>query len=157
MKSWVIKFLHLLKGLKINKNHGYNQKNMKKIVIAGSSSLQDKINYWRQYWQDHGFMILNYPHPIPKETFLEDYPNVYKQFFKDILETDVLFIMNEDKKGVIGHIGAESFGEMCFGVSNNLLQNKDTEIILLKMPEEKVQSYKEINLWLKLGWIKLLK
>jgi len=46
---------------------------------------------------------------------------------------------------------------MCFGVSQNLIYNKNIEIIILKMPDKKVQSYDEINLWLKLGWIKLYK
>lgn len=63
--------------------------------------------------------------------------------------------MNEDKNGVVGYLGAESFAEMCFGVAQNLIHNKNIEIILLQMPEKRVQSYDEINLWLKLKWIKL--
>jgi hypothetical protein len=46
---------------------------------------------------------------------------------------------------------------MCFGVGQNLIHNKSIEVILLQLPENKVQSYDEINLWLKLNWIKLLK
>ena len=63
--------------------------------------------------------------------------------------------MNEDKNGIKGYIGAESFAELCFGVVQNFIYNKNIEIIILQMPDEKVQSYQEIVLWLKLGWIKL--
>jgi hypothetical protein len=128
---------------------------MKKVVIAGSSSLKEKSEYWKKFWENKGYWVTNYPLPIPDETFFEEYPNVHKEFFKNITETDILFIMNEDKNGITGYIGAESFAELCFGVSNNLLYGKKIEILLLKMPDSKVQSYDEIQLWLKLGWIKI--
>ncbi|MCD4704858.1 hypothetical protein K8R66_02155, partial [bacterium] len=85
-----------------------------------------------------------------------DYPQVHKNFFQNITEADVLFIMNEDKNNISGYLGAETFAEMCFGVAQNLIYNKNIEIILLQMPDSKVQSYDEVKLWLKLGWIKLL-
>lgn len=44
---------------------------------------------------------------------------------------------------------------MCFGVAQNLIHNKNLEVMLLQEPSERVQSYEEIVLWLKLGWIKL--
>ncbi len=127
---------------------------MKKIVIAGSASLQEKILYWKKTWEDQGFEVIAYPLAIPEENFLERYPTVHVDFFKKITEADILFIMNEDKNGVEGYIGAESFAEMCFGVSQNLIYQKNLEIILLKMPDDKTQSYNEVSLWLKLGWIK---
>jgi regulatory protein YycH of two-component signal transduction system YycFG len=130
---------------------------MKKVVIAGSSSLQEKIQYWKKFREDKGYLVINYPAPIPKETFLEEYPEVHRKFFKDITETDILFVMNEDKNNIIGYLGAESFAEMCFGISRNLIHNKNIEVILLQLPENKVQSYDEINLWLKLNWITILK
>ena len=126
-----------------------------KVVIAGSASLQERSQFWKKYWEDKGYLVIDHPNLIPKETFLEDYPKVYKDFFKNIVESDILFIMNEDKNDIKGYIGAESFAEMCFGVAQNLIYNKNIEVILLQMPEEKVQSYDEVQLWLKLGWIKL--
>ena len=65
--------------------------------------------------------------------------------------------MNEDKNNIVGYLGAESFAELCFGVVQNLIYNKNIEVILLQLPENKVQSYDEIDLWLKLNRIKLLK
>lgn len=128
---------------------------MKKVVIVGSASLPAKIQYWKKFWKDEGYSVTNYPVSISKETFLEEYPKVHTDFFKDITKTDIIFVMNEDKNGVVGYLGAESFAEMCFGVAQNLIHNKNIEIILLQMPEKRVQSYDEINLWLKLKWIKL--
>lgn len=128
----------------------------KKLVIVGSVSLQEKSSWWKDHWENAGFEVTNYPSLIPDETFLQEYPRVYKKFFKDLEEADTVFVMNEDKNGVEGYIGAESFAELCFAVTQNVIHGKKIEILLLKMPEEKVQSYKEIELWLKLGWIKLL-
>lgn len=130
---------------------------MKKVVITGSASLQDKINHWKEFWKDKGYLVIDYPHSVPKEIFLEEYPKVHIEFFKHITEADILFVINEDKNGIEGYIGAESFAEMCFGVTQNLIYDKKIEVILLKMPSEKVQSYEEINLWLDLDWIKIFK
>lgn len=130
---------------------------MKKVVIAGSASLQDKCIYWKNAWERKWYEVINYPAPVPKETFMKEYPQVHKNFFEDITKADILFIMNEDKNWIIGYIGAESFAEMAFGVAQNLINNKKIEVILLKMPESKVQSYEEVDLWLKLNWIKIYK
>lgn len=88
---------------------------------------------------------------------MKKYPIRHKEFFESITKTDILFIMNEDKNGITGYIGAESFAELAFGLTQNLLYNKNIELVILKMPSPEVQCYDEIYLWLKLGWIKLYK
>lgn len=128
---------------------------MKKIVIAGSSKLQDKINYWIQYFKDKDYDVFDYPKQINKEQFIKIYPNIHKEFFENITKTDVLFIMNEDKNNIKGYIGAETYAELTFGLAQNLLYSKNIELIILKMPSMEVQCYDEIKLWLELGWIKL--
>jgi hypothetical protein len=127
----------------------------KKVVIAGSASLQDKVRYWKQFWEGRGHCVTAYPSPISKESFLEEYPKVHTDFFQNITEADILFVMNEDKNDIAGYLGAESFAEMCFGVAQNLLHGKNLEVVLLQAPDARVQSYEEITLWLKLGWIRL--
>ena len=107
----------------------------KKVVIAGSASLQEKVQFWKKYWEDKKCSVTDYPSPISEETFLEEYPQVHKDFFKNIIESDILFVMNEDKNDIQGYLGAESFAEMCFGVTQNLIHNKNIEVILLQMPE----------------------
>ena len=128
---------------------------MKKVVIAGSAKLQDKINSWKLFFQNNICEIVDYPKPIAEEKFLELYPNIHKNFFENIIKTDILFIMNEDKNGVEGYIGAESYAELTFGLAQNLVYNKNIDLIILKMPSNKVQCYDEIKLWLEIGWIKL--
>lgn len=129
---------------------------MAKLVIAGSASLQDKIAFWKKYWETQEYTVIAYPNAIAAENFLTAYPKVHADFFNSILEADQLFVMNEDKNGIPGYLGAESFAEMCFAVTQNLINNKKIKIILLQMPDKAVQSYSEITLWLQLGWIKLL-
>ncbi len=130
---------------------------MKKVVIAGSAKLQNDINYWKQKFSDNGYEVLDYPKEIEKEKFMELYPSVHKEFFKNITKTDILFIMNEDKNEIIGYIGAESFAELTFGLAQKLVYGKNIELVILKMPSKEVQCYEEIDLWIKLGWIKLYK
>ena len=129
---------------------------MKRVVISGSAKLQDSINFWIKYFENKGFNILDYPRPIEKEKFMELYPKIHKDFFENITETDILFVMNETKEQIDGYIGAETFAELTFALMQNLIYNKNIQIVILRMPSINVQSYEEINLWLKLGWIKLL-
>lgn len=127
---------------------------MKKVVLAGSVSMQKEINKWRKYWEKN-YIVLDYPKPIDKDQFLKLYPNVHKEFFKKIIQTDILFVMNENKNNIKGYIGAETFSELTFALVQNLLYNKNIEIILYKMPSKEVNCFEEINLWISLGWIKI--
>ena len=128
---------------------------MQKVVIVGSAKLQNDINYWKQKFSDNNYEVLDYPTEIKKEKFMELYPNVHKDFFENITKTDILFIMNEDKYGKIGYIGEESFAELTFGLAQKLVYGKNIELVVFKMPSKEVQCYEEIDLWLKLGWIRL--
>ena len=128
---------------------------MKKVVIVGSVKLQNDINYWKQKFSDNNYEILDYPKAIEKGKFMELYSSVHKEFFENITKTDILFIMNEDKNGKIGYIGAESFAELTFGLAQKLVYGKNIELVILKMPSKEIQCYEEIDLWLKLGWIRL--
>ena len=130
---------------------------MKKIVISGSSKLQNKINYWLKHFKDNNYDVLDYPKPIDEEKFMELYPSIHKNFFKNIIKTDILFIMNEDKNNIEGYIGAAAYGELTFGLAQKLVYNKNIDLVILKMPSDKVQCYDEIKLWLDMGWINLYK
>ena len=128
---------------------------MKKIVIAGSAKLQDKINLWKSFFTEQKYEILDYPKPIVEEKFMELYPSIHKKFFENITKTDVLFVMNEDKNNIEGYIGPESYAELTFGLAQNLIYNKNIDLRILKMPSREVQCYDEIKLWIELGWIKI--
>lgn len=130
---------------------------MKNVVIAGSAKLQKKIDKWIKYFEENDYNILDYPKEIEKIKFKELYPDIHKEFLQNIIKTDILFIMNENKNNIEGYIGYEAYAELLFGLSQKLIYNKKIELIIYKRPSKKIGCYDEINLWLELGWIKLFK
>lgn len=126
---------------------------MKKLVISGSSKLQDKIEYWLEYFKN--YQILDYPKPIEIKNFKEQLPIVYKEFYESIENADVFFLMNEDKNGIKGYIGPNAISELTYAVILNLIHNKNIDIYILNMPSKEVPSYDEVNFYLDMGWIKL--
>jgi len=125
-----------------------------KVVIVGSASLQDEMQKWVQYWNGQkDCLVLNYPKVIPQDNFEDLYPEVHKNFFKDINKADILFVANESKNGIDGYIGAETFAELSFGLAQRSINGKNIKLILAHMPAKEVACYDEIVLWLKLGWI----
>lgn len=69
--------------------------------------------------------------------------------------TDIYFLMNEEKNGIKGYIGASAIAELTYVVILNLIHNKNIEIYILNMSNEDVSSYDEVKFWLDMGWIKL--
>lgn len=130
---------------------------MKKLVISGSSKLQDKVNYWLKYFKDKNYEILDYPKLIEQDNYEKELPKVYEDFYTALENTDVFFLMNEEKKGIKGYIGASAIAELTYVVILNLIHNKNIEIYILNMPSEEVSSYDEVKFWLDMGWIKLYK
>lgn len=128
---------------------------MKKVVIAGSAKLQKEVENWKNFFENKNYEVLDYPRAIEEEKFIELYPNVHINFFENVIKTDMLFVMNEDKNGKSGYIGYEAYAELLFGLTQKLIYKKEIELVILKMPSSDVGCYEEINLWLKLGWIKL--
>ena len=130
---------------------------MKKVVIAGSAKLQKEVDKWLKNFESLNYEILDYPKAIQESKFMELYPNILTEFLENITKTDMLFLMNEDKNGIVGYIGYEAYAELLFGLSQKLIYNKNIELVILKVPSQDVGCYEEINLWLKLGWIRLFK
>src|SRR3989344_6981113 len=116
---------------------------MKKVVIAGSASLQDRVAHWEQFWESRGHIVTASPRKISREKYEEKYPAVHAEFYAALNDADIVFIMNEDKNGMSGYIGAETFAELAYVVANGLLGKQQTRVMLLKIPEDRVQSYEE--------------
>jgi hypothetical protein len=127
---------------------------MKKVVIAGSAKLQKEVNKWRKVFENKNYEVLDYPKMIDESQFMELYPDIHTEFLDNITKTDILFLMNEDKNDKLGYIGYEAYAELLFGLSQKLIYHKNIELIILKIPSQDIGCYEEINLWLKLGWIK---
>jgi hypothetical protein len=126
---------------------------MKTIVIAGSASLQTQADYWKSHWEQLGYFVIDYPKPISPDAFLNEYPAVFQSFFDHLKETDVVFVMNEDKHSVQGYIGAETFAELAYSVYLRMKSSSKPRVIVMKQPSSDVRGTEELDLWHKLGLI----
>ena len=88
---------------------------------------------------------------------MEELPIVYNDFYTALENTDVFFLMNEEKNGIKGYIGASAIAELTYVVILNLIHNKNIDIYILNMPSEEVSSYDEVKFWLDKGWVKIFK
>ena len=69
---------------------------MKKIVVSGSGKCREKIDELIKRLSAF-YDVLNYPKDISKEKFLELYPHIHKEFYENIVKTDVFLLFNYDK------------------------------------------------------------
>jgi hypothetical protein len=129
----------------------------KKVVIAGSVSLEKEMKKWVDFWNSKpNYSVIDWPNLISEEEFSKVYPKIYQEFFHNMTLADIVFVANENKHSIKGYIGAETFAELAFAVAQNLVYDKDVKVLLAKMPSKKVQSINEIKAWLKLGWIEVI-
>ena len=128
---------------------------MRKIVISGSSKLQEKVNYQLNYFEKKNYEILDYPKLIAKSVYEKELPKVYKDFYNALENTDVFFLMNEEKNGINGYIGASAIAELTYVVILNLIHNRNIEIYILNMPSQDCACYDEVKFWLDMKWIKI--
>lgn len=124
---------------------------MKKIVISGSSKLQSKLNYWRKYFKDNNYKILDFPKIVGRSELKDTYTN----FYKNIDICDILFVMNEEKDGIEGYIGPNTFSELTYAIMRNQNHNSNIKIYLLNMPSSNVACFNEIKFFLSNNWISL--
>ena len=128
---------------------------MKKIVISGSSKLQNEVNCWLDYFKNKNYEILAYPIYVKQEEYQKELSEVYKEFYTAIEHTDEFFLMNEEKNGIKGYIGSSAIAELTYAVILNLIHNKNIDIYILNMPSKEISAYEEVKFWLDMGWIKL--
>lgn len=152
---------------------------MKKLVISGSSKLYERALYWRGYFEGRGYDVIDWPRPLFEHenltsevqpepglplgklvapgdpTYAEGMIKFHRQFYRHLDQTDVLFVMNEDKNGIEGYIGANTFSEINYIIVNNLNRGRKVEIKLLKLPSKQLGCHEEIQFWLEQGQIKI--
>lgn len=127
---------------------------MKKLVIAGSSKFLDEIEKKKEFFENQGYNVINYPKKINPGNE-EEYKKAHTNFFESLNETDILFVLNQDKNGIEGYIGAETFAELSYTVVQNTVNGTNKKIYLFKMPSKEVACYMEIKNFIKLGWIEI--
>ncbi|MFJ5477339.1 hypothetical protein ACIL82_11535 [Enterococcus faecium] len=75
-------------------------------------------------------------------------------FFK-YRSSGFIFVFNQDRKGVLGYIGAATFSEMKYCLMQNLIHGKRIKIVLFKEPSEENFCFDEVDRWLKNGWMEI--
>ena len=132
---------------------------MKKLIIAGSSKLQERAAYWQGYFEGRGYEIIDYPAPVHGEpgsdTYTENLVDIYHSFYQNIDRADVFFLMNEDQNGFGGYVGPSAFAEISYAVIANLNHGKKIKIYLLQEPSDDQRCAEEIKFWLEQGWVKV--
>ncbi len=129
---------------------------MKKLIISGSSKLQERAAYWRGYFEGRGYEVIDYPVAVSSEgDYAENLTDFYCSYYQNLDRADVFFLMNEDKNGFGGYIGPSTFSELSYVVVGNLNRGKKVEINLLQEPSSDQSCYQEIKFWLDQGWIKI--
>lgn len=127
---------------------------MKKLVIAGSSKLQERAAYWRGYFEGRGYDVIDFPSTVPSDgDYAENLTDIYTSFYQNIDRADAFFLMNEDKDDIGGYVGPSSFAELSYVIIGNLNRGKKTDINILQMPSSEQACYGEIKFWLDQGWI----
>ncbi len=130
----------------------------KKIVICASASFETEIMDLKDRLKKDGFEVIKYPTKI-KGDLSKGYGKEFPEHYNAITKTDILLVLNLDKKGVPGYIGSGVFAEMAFAIGLNKVFNKKIEVCyLFDLPPERSLPYSdELKLWEDLGWIKIFK
>jgi hypothetical protein len=129
--------------------------NKKKIVICASSSFDKEIIEWKEKLESKKFEVTKYPMKI-NDNFLSNYEKEFTEHYDAISKANILLILNLEKKGIPGYIGAGVFAEMAFAIGLNKTLNKKIEVCYLNPLFEEILPYSdELKFWQQLGWIKL--
>ncbi|PCI24149.1 hypothetical protein COB57_05555 [Candidatus Peregrinibacteria bacterium] len=126
---------------------------MKKIVISASAKLELAISKWRKILKKD-FEVIAYPEQISGDLH-QEYPAVHADFYKSLFQTDVLFVLNEDKGGQKNYIGPSVFAEIAFVIGLNQTSKKQVKILCMNPLPEDLAYSEELLLWRDLGWIEI--
>lgn len=127
----------------------------KNTVISASVEFGPQIAEWKNALEKMGYSVTRFPHKIEGDDFLARYGEEVAAHYRAIAEADALFVLNLDKHGLAGYIGAGVFAEISFAIGLNLTEGKKIEVVYLNpLPEKSLAHSAELDLWDKLGWIK---
>lgn len=127
-----------------------------KLVLSGSASLQSHIAYWKTHFEAKGYDVIACPEAWDDtQVFTQQLTKLYSDFYRAIDECDVFFLMNEDKNGIEGYIGANGTAELVYAVMLNVVHSKNIAIYIAKTPSEEVLAHDEVASFLRTRWIQL--
>lgn len=126
------------------------------VVISGSSRFQAKISFWKNHFEAKGYEVIAVPEVWDEaRDFKQQLTSLYHDFYSAIDTCDTFFLVNEDKDGLKGYIGANGTAELIYATMLNVVKNKDIDIYISKVPDEGVLACDEVISFLKVGWIKV--
>lgn len=127
---------------------------MKNIVIIGNYNSDKDVSYWCNYFSKRGCKVLDYPKDPTKDSKLDPCYN----FFEYIKDTDILFILNNEKNGLDGYIDTTTFSKITYSIMKNLSDKKKRmSIYILKLPTSSLCYYNEILSFINNGQINLFR
>lgn len=115
----------------------------KNIVLSGSTKFKDAIEKIKYKLEKNNNIILDYSREDDR-----NYLEVLNKFFESINNTDVLLVINNEKNGINGYIGASTFCEINHAVLNNIMYNKNIDIYLLNNIDSKISCYNELKFFI---------
>ena len=130
----------------------------KKVTICASMSFWEDINLWKQNLEKDTYTVIQYPKQFTGE-FLPNYKREFTEHYQKIAESDIVLVLNMQKKGIDGYIGAAVFAEIAFAVGLNRTSHSDKEIVVycLNPFPDSLPYSEELQHWVDLGWLKFWK
>jgi hypothetical protein len=121
----------------------------KKITICASGTFVKEAKQWQKILEEDNYLVIKIPKPLKG-----GYVKIHSLHYKKIAESDMLFILNIDKRGIKNYIGPSVFAEIAFAIGLNLVLRKRIKIFCLNPISKNLPYSKELLLWQKLRWIK---
>ncbi|MBT5808156.1 hypothetical protein HOI18_02665 [Candidatus Uhrbacteria bacterium] len=126
----------------------------KKLTICASMAFSKEIGIWRTKLAEGGYEVIQYPKEFEGE-FLPNYKIEFSEHYQKMTDSDVVFILNLQKKGIDGYIGAAVFAEIAFAIGLNRTSRQDNPIKVCHLnpfPDE-LPYREELQHWQDLGWL----
>ena len=127
----------------------------KKVTICASMAFVKEISEWRRKLKEDGHDVIQYPKEFTGE-FLPNYKIEFSEHYQKMTESDVVLVLNMQKKGIDGYVGPAVFAEIAFaiGLNRSLRQDKQIEVYHVNPFSESLPYREELQHWQDLEWLK---
>ncbi|MFA5966979.1 MAG: hypothetical protein WC805_00470 [Patescibacteria group bacterium] len=126
---------------------------MKKVVICASAAFYTEAQEWKKRLEEIGYRVTTTLKDIDESDIFQ-YRQTHQEHYAKMAECDIVFILNLEKKGIPGYIGASVFAEIAFTIGLNMVFNKNIQILCVNPIPDNLPYSDELTKWQKLGWIK---
>ncbi len=127
--------------------------NKNKLVICASAKFYNEAQEWKKKLESSGYSVIRTIQSID-ENNIEQYEKTHTDHYSKMSECDIVLVLNLEKRGIPGYVGASVFAEIAFAIGLNLVLNKSIQILLINPIPEECSYLDELTKWEKLGWIK---